>query len=297
LKPSLEYGAEIVNGGAEMKQSRQCALFLIVSMILIASSALSALAQSNAKPMTNDDVISMVKASLPEDTIITAIGSQATNFDISAAGLVNLKKEGVSAKVMDAMLAAAGKTAAPAAPSAAPYATAEAPPAAAGTSIPAGTSFLVRTIDAIDSETAKQGQTFHASLEQPLVVNDQTIAPKGADVYLKLEAVKQSGKIMGAAELTVAVASIMIDGNATAVNTDSVTNASEGRGKQSATRIGVGTAAGAVLGGIFGGGKGAAIGAGAGAATGTAIQVMTKGPHVTIQPETLLTFTVGSGAN
>ena len=55
--------------------------------------------------MTNDDVIAMVKAQLPDDTIVDAIGLQETNFDGSALALVNLKKEGVSSKVMDAMLA------------------------------------------------------------------------------------------------------------------------------------------------------------------------------------------------
>jgi hypothetical protein len=62
-------------------------------------------AQEKPKPMTNDDVIAMVKAQLPEDTIIDAIGLQETNFDGSATALVNLKKEGVSSKVMDTILA------------------------------------------------------------------------------------------------------------------------------------------------------------------------------------------------
>jgi hypothetical protein len=66
-------------------------------------------AQDKPKPMTNDDVIAMVKAQLPEDTIIEAIGLQETNFDGSATALVNLKKEGVSSKVMDTMIAALKK--------------------------------------------------------------------------------------------------------------------------------------------------------------------------------------------
>jgi len=62
-------------------------------------------AQNQPKAMTNADVVAMVKAQLPDDTIVDAIGLQETNFDGSALALVDLKKEGVSSKVMDAMIA------------------------------------------------------------------------------------------------------------------------------------------------------------------------------------------------
>ena len=84
-----------------------------------------ALAQNNAKPLTNDDVAAMVKGGLPETTIINAINAQDSNFDVSAAALIKLKQQAVNAKIMDAMLAAANKkhSAAPApAPAAAPAA-------------------------------------------------------------------------------------------------------------------------------------------------------------------------------
>src|ERR1051326_8271249 len=60
----------------------------------------------NPKPMTNDDVVSMVKAGLPEDIVIGAIGAQQTSFDNSAAALVELTKQGVSTKIISAMVAA-----------------------------------------------------------------------------------------------------------------------------------------------------------------------------------------------
>lgn len=66
-------------------------------------------AQGHAKPMSNDDVVTMVKAGLPDATVISAIHAQETNFDDSASALVNLKKQGVSSKIMDAMLAASSK--------------------------------------------------------------------------------------------------------------------------------------------------------------------------------------------
>jgi len=77
-------------------------------ILAVALFATFASAQQNTKPMTNDDVIAMVKNVLPESVILSAIKTNDTNFDTSAAGLINLKKAGVSSKVMEAMLAASG---------------------------------------------------------------------------------------------------------------------------------------------------------------------------------------------
>lgn len=71
--------------------------------------ACALMAQTAPKPLTNDDVVSMVKGGLGESTVITAIQSQDNNFDISATALLQLKKSGVSSKVMDAMLSASAK--------------------------------------------------------------------------------------------------------------------------------------------------------------------------------------------
>jgi hypothetical protein len=92
------------------------------------------LCAQEAKPLSNDDVVAMVKGGLGESTVISAIQSQDTGFDISATGLLQLKKSGISPKIMDAMLAAANKhkaaieaAAAKPAPSVATVATSAAP--------------------------------------------------------------------------------------------------------------------------------------------------------------------------
>jgi hypothetical protein len=63
-----------------------------------------------------------------------------------------------------------------------------------------------------------------------------------------------------------------------------------GRGKNTAEKIGGGAAVGAILGGIFGGGRGAAIGAGAGAGGGAIVQGATRGQQVRIPSETIIRF-------
>src|SRR5205807_2454178 len=63
--------------------------------------------------------------------------------------------------------------------------------------------------------------------------------------------------------------------------------------KSNVTKIGGGTAAGAVIGGIVGGGKGAAIGAGVGAGAGTATAAATGKKPASVESEAVLQFVSG----
>lgn len=170
------------------------------------------------------------------------------------------------------------------------------PPAQSGAqttqaiTIPAGTSVFVRMIDGVDSSTNKIGDTFHGSLESPLVVGDTVVAPASADVYGKLTQAKEAGKISGAAQLTLELTGIRINGNIVPVDSTDYEVAGKGRGTQSAERIGGGAVLGTIIGAIAGGGKGAAIGGAVGAGAGATVQVVTKGDQVRIPSETLLEF-------
>ena len=161
-----------------------------------------------------------------------------------------------------------------------------------GAVVPSGTQIVVRTIDDIDSEKARLGQTFHASLDQPVVVNGQVLLPRGADVTTSLTDSQQSGKFKGQTILTLDVKSIHANGRDYYVQTTGTAQASGGRGERTAKVVGGTAALGAIIGAIAGGGKGAAIGAGAGAATGAGVQAVTSGQHVRIPSETRLTFTL-----
>jgi hypothetical protein len=169
----------------------------------------------------------------------------------------------------------------------------EAPPQRAelGITLPAGTSFVIRMIDSVDSQTAQVGQNFAGSLDAPVVDSTgQTIIPRGADVVLKLVDSRQSGKIAGRTELALAMMSVRVNGQLVDIRTQTVRERSADRAGRSVGTIGGGAVGGAVLGGILGGGKGAAIGAGAGAAGGTAVELATSGQRVRVPSETRLTF-------
>jgi hypothetical protein len=168
------------------------------------------------------------------------------------------------------------------------------PPASTGLLIPQGTPLTVRMIDSIDSQKAQMGDSFRASIEDPVVINGQTVIPRGADVNVRLVDDKQSGKIAGKTVLTLAVTTVTINGHPVDVTTGDVQQASGSRGARSAKVIGGATALGAIIGAAAGGGKGAAIGAGSGAAVGTGAEVMTKGQRVKIPSESRLTFTLSN---
>lgn len=167
-------------------------------------------------------------------------------------------------------------------------------PVGTGILVPADTEVRVRMIDAVDSDRAYLGQTFRASLDEPVYVNGQQVIPRGADVMTKLVQSQQSGKIEGRTALTLALSSITINGRPTDVTSTDVRTESKSRGTRSGEVIGGTAALGAIIGAIAGGGKGAAIGAGSGAAVGTGAEVLTSGQKVRIPSETRLTFRLQS---
>jgi hypothetical protein len=161
-----------------------------------------------------------------------------------------------------------------------------------GVQIPTGTPITVRMIEGVDSNQSRLGQTFRASVDEPVVVGDQTVIPRGADAVVKLVEDKQSGKFEGRTVLTLALTDLTINGQMIDTTTGDVSQASGSRGARTAKVVGGTTALGAIIGALAGGGRGAAIGAASGAAVGGGVQVLTKGQQVKIPSETRLTFTL-----
>ncbi|MEN6537236.1 MAG: hypothetical protein ABFD89_26525 [Bryobacteraceae bacterium] len=235
-----------------------------------------------------------------------AVGDNIETFSVSDVqsvqfgGTLAAKKAAVVTQPAEPAAPAAPSPAAAPAPMAAPAPeaapepakAAEATDSTAAADIPAGTEIVIRMIDDVDSETSRVGQTFKASLDEPIVVNSKTVVPRNVDVTAKLVEDQQSGKLTGRTELTLALVDITIDGKQVPVITQEVTQASESRTGRTAKVVGGTAALGAIIGAIAGGGKGAAVGATTGAGAGAAVQVLTKGQRVRIPSETRLTFTL-----
>jgi hypothetical protein len=156
--------------------------------------------------------------------------------------------------------------------------------------VPAGTQLTIRLDNPLDSERNQVGDTFHGSLSNAIVLDGETVIPAGSDVVGRVADVKSAGRFAGNSVLTLELTSVSVHGRTYNLQTNQWTRAGSGEGKNTATKVGVGTAAGAILGGIIGGGKGAAIGAATGAGAGTGVAASKKGQQIQLPAEAVLNF-------
>jgi outer membrane lipoprotein SlyB len=167
--------------------------------------------------------------------------------------------------------------------------------AATAPDIPAGTEIQVRVIENLNSGTARLGDIFHGTLDEPIVVSGKQLFPKGADVTGTISGVHASGRLSDPGELTLVLNTISSGGMASSVTVQPLQIKGESHTKSNATKAGGGAVLGAIIGGIAGGGKGAAIGAGAGAAAGTGAAAATGKKEASLKSESVITFVSTSG--
>jgi len=156
--------------------------------------------------------------------------------------------------------------------------------------VPANTPIYVRLQQSISSATAQTGQNFTAVLDEPLVVDGQTLAPQGTAVIGTVVGVRESGHLNNAGYLRITLSSLTLNGKPVPVQTNSVFVSGGSYKKRNLAFIGGGAGGGALLGALIGGGKGAAVGSVAGAAGGTAAAYATGKKEVGFVPERRLGF-------
>lgn len=193
----------------------------------------------------------------------------------------------------------------PAQPAPAPQpAPAEPPPPAAApppvpervphtVTIARGTALPVRIGETISTAHNQLGDSFLATLEQPLVVDGFIIAERGARLEGRVTDVEQAGRGRGGSHLSIALVRLATaDGQNIRINTTPYEKEGASAAGTDAAKVGGGAAIGAIIGAIAGGGKGAAIGAGAGGAAGAGDVLLTRGQPAEIRVETRLTFRI-----
>jgi hypothetical protein len=156
--------------------------------------------------------------------------------------------------------------------------------------VPSGTVLTVRVGQALSSKTSQTGQTFLATLAQPVSVGGMRAIPSGATLSGTVVTAKAKGKIKGEGELTLQLTSVTVKGQTYPIQTAVLDNTVKGKGKRTAVTTGGGAAGGALIGGIAGGGKGAGIGALVGAGAGLLGGAMTGNQQIEIPAESALSF-------
>jgi hypothetical protein len=155
---------------------------------------------------------------------------------------------------------------------------------------PAGAPIVVRTIDPVDSATARVGQSVRASLQSPLALNR-------APALLRVIRVDPAGRMTGHASVTLELESVIIAGRNYPVRTIPLERLGPSKAADTMKKTGVGAAIGGAVGGIFGHGKGAAVGAASGAGAGAASAAFTGAGPARVPSETLLIFRLTSSLN
>jgi hypothetical protein len=158
--------------------------------------------------------------------------------------------------------------------------------------VPAGTVLTVRTSQALSSKDSQTGQTFLASLAQPVSIKGKAALPAGSTVSGTVVNAKAKGKVKGEGQLDLALTSVSVGNHTYQIQTAVLSSTVKGKGKRTAGTTGGGAAGGALIGGIAGGGKGAGIGALVGAGAGFIGGAVTGNKQIEIPAESALSFTL-----
>jgi hypothetical protein len=169
--------------------------------LVIAICLLTSTGWADTLELTNGSLIKGKFVGRTENEISFRVGSSVQKYDLADINLLNFDSG-----------TAAGDTAPR--PSLPPTeaSTAASTQATKSVTIPPETHISVRTIDDIDSTKDHPGDRFQASLEEPLIVNGDLVAAKGADVYGRLAESKKSGTFSGRSELQLELTGIAVNG-------------------------------------------------------------------------------------
>jgi len=156
-----------------------------------------------------------------------------------------------------------------------------------------GTYVTVRLNQWLSSDRNQQGDTFTATLQQPVIVDGFVVAQRGQTVTGRVTDAQKAGRVEGTSRLGIQLTDLtLVDGQTVSIQSQMINRngaTSEGR---DAAAIGTTTALGAIIGAGADWGRGAAIGAGAGAAAGIIGVLLTRGHPTVLYPESALTFRV-----
>ncbi|MBA3949543.1 MAG: hypothetical protein H0X44_06295, partial [Acidobacteria bacterium] len=127
--------------------------------------------------------------------------------------------------------------------------------------IPANAIIGVRLSTSVSSETAEIEDRVEASVTRDVIAAGHVAVPAGTRLLGSVNDVTRGGTFREKARLAVRFHTLVLaDGTRAPVRVDAIVREGESPVRESATKVGVGAAGGAIIGGIMGGRKGALLG-------------------------------------
>lgn len=169
-------------------------LLLIQAMPLLPAASSRAAAkniqpsQETVTPLSNRDVLSMLKANLSADVIIAKIKASACDFDTTPAVLQQLKTDGVPDAVLLAMVMAPK----PGTAKSEARASAE-PPKNLSVKIPYGTVVEVEAAFTVSSQEVKKGDAISFRVVYPVMAEGVTLIAPGATATARVVKASRGG--------------------------------------------------------------------------------------------------------
>lgn len=158
-------------------------------------------------------------------------------------------------------------------------AQASAPPAPVLT-VPAGTRMVIRTVEDVDTRRHGAGHRFRGQLENALVADGVTVAPRGTFVHGVIAAASSAGNVAGSASLSMEFTDILINDDLYPIATTALQAQSANEAGRTVQRTARAAAVGALIDGKSGARTGMKVGAG--------VSVLTSGASINVPRGTLL---------
>ena len=160
-----------------------------------------------------------------------------------------------------------------------------------------GTFVTVRINQWLSSDRNQQGDSFFATLAEPVIVDGVVVAQRGQTVSGRVTDAQKAGRVEGTSKLGLELTGLtLVDGQQLPIQSQMINrNGTTSVGRDAGAVAGT-TALGAAIGAGADWGRGAAIGAGAGAAAGIIGVLLTRGRPTVVYPESVLTFRLAAPA-
>ncbi len=171
-------------------------LSVLLALTLSLSCVSFAFAQESFTTLTNADVLTMVRAKLPNPLIIEKINTSNCTFDTFPSVLAELKYKGVPDEILMAMVQAphgGRRTSVPAKNRVSDVANIEAPTVLTPITIPDGTPLEVEATYTVSSAEVEEGSAVSFTVVHPVVINGTTVIARGARATARVTKAKKGG--------------------------------------------------------------------------------------------------------